>query len=148
MLAWRRESPEHEREYRELQRLAILAARINELGDAGAPPAMAELIAAADGETAPTKPPRSREPTSRHLKPWWWPAAAAMVAVVVLGLGLARWVAPGGPLLGVQQFVADQSGAMTTTLRDSSVVRLAPGSRLRLAASSDRVSSSASARAT
>ena len=137
VLAWRAESPDHEREYRELQRLAILAARINQLGDAGAPPSMAELTEA-DELAGATRPLRNRQRALQYSKRWWWLAGAAMAAAVIIGLGTTLWVTSSRPLLGVQEFVADQSGATTTTLRDGSVVRLAPGSRLRLVASSDR----------
>ena len=51
---------------------------------------------------------------------------------MVLSVAISE-VRPGpGAELGAEQFIADQSGSTTVNLRDGSVVRLAPGSRMRL----------------
>src|SRR5688572_17449158 len=73
VLAWRRESPEHDREYRELQRLAILAARLNELGDVGVPPSMAELTGIADRFAPPSALLRRGQASASGMTArWWW----------------------------------------------------------------------------
>jgi len=71
----------------------------------------------------------------------WWGTSAAAVAVAVLAF-LALWSRPGpapapGGLLGfgVDEFVTGSQDVATVQLRDGTVVRLAPGSRLRLTGS-------------
>jgi transmembrane sensor len=131
VLAWRRESAENERAYREL----------------------AEVLAATDawGQSIETRPPSpfklihliasrrsaDRAPVEPSGQRWRWrlwfggmaAAAALLVYVDVVQVGLP--IAARGELKA-DEFVTGASETATVTLRDGTVVRLAPQSRLRL----------------
>lgn len=133
---WRRRSPRNERHYQEFVRLWSLT----EGGDSslvpGPRPSAREIVeeAADASRSSPAPlpadlPPRGRSPG------WSWAArAAAVVVLLVGGFLLSRlWPEEPAPLaLGADEFVTGASETATVSLRDGTVVRLAPDSRLLL----------------
>ncbi len=126
MQAWRRESSRNEAKYQDLVRVLALAGRVREAVDAGPAPTLAQLRARSEEVPLEIQKRIRARPERRPVWRRRWVAAAA--AIVVLGVAISE-VRPGP---GAEQFIADQSGSTTVNLRDGSVVRLAPGSRMRL----------------
>ena len=129
LAAWRSESPEHERRYRELERLLGAARSLRVEAPRSAPPSAAAIIARAGASRARREPPAPRRWRAAAVRaaPWGLAAAAALVAVV-LGARLAtRDVAAEHA-----EVVTGTAELATVTLRDGSVIRLAPMSRLGL----------------
>ena len=132
--AWRRESPENEREFRRLERLVRAAASMRPELRAATAPSAADLIERmrAPGmgglERTDVAGPRGRS------HPWriaivTTAAAAALVAAATVGRISAS---DGGSLLAPAEIVTGPSELATVQLGDGSVVRLAPLSRLRV----------------
>lgn len=143
--AWRKASAENERHYQRFIELWKLV----EGGDdvvVGPPPAVADIVGrdAAVGPEVVRLSPRSRTaPKALRSRTWrrrWITAAAA-----VMILAPAAWtlktllIRPqAAPLaLGADEFVTGSSQIATVGLRDGSVVRLAPSSRLQLSGTAE-----------
>lgn len=133
LLKWRRASPENEFYYREFVRTWELAAG----GDAplapGPPPTVEEVVRAA---TAPVGSAAWAPGTHRETD-WrsWFLRGSVAAALVLFGFALSRFAPGGGSSprgFGANEIVTGMSETATVTLRDGTVVRLAPRSRLRL----------------
>ena len=77
--------------------------------------------------------PAIDSPPVKRLSWRWLPRVAVAAGLTVLGFGLAQlrdWRSP-ETSFGPQEFVTGRSETATVTLRDGSVVRLGPSSRLR-----------------
>jgi transmembrane sensor len=153
--ALRHASPENERYYRDF----VALWELTEGGDdivLGPPPTVADITAgtaAADPEADPEvvrlSPPSRRARGTAHTRPWsrrWKVPAAAAAAIVVLSFGtwamaalLTRATpAPVAQAQGADEFVTGIAETATVGLRDGSVIRLAPSSRLVLSGDMDR----------
>jgi transmembrane sensor len=154
LAAWRAASPENERYYRDVLALWDLA----EGGDDMAirpPPTIGDIMAGrravdpgADREVVrlSSPPPRARGVARgrRSWSRWWQVPAASAAATAVLGLGI--WVLAtlliqpaAAPLAqGADEFVTGSAETATLGLRDGSVIRLGPSSRLLLSGTVDR----------
>jgi ferric-dicitrate binding protein FerR (iron transport regulator) len=123
---WRRASYQNELEYRELALLVRWSARIPELIEVPARPFAAELL---------RRRGRDVTPIARHrgARAGRWLAAAAGVAVFVGAyLYASRAAPPATSAFGVREIVTSASETSTLELRDGTVIRLAPSSRLRV----------------
>jgi len=139
--AWIDESPEHERQYRELADVLDAAALSRKLSES-TPPSPLKLIHEAETMA------RAQRTSARSRRPWWrqglgswprWSVAAAAVLVLSLALGRAMTdpVAT-TPHFEAEEFATGVADAATVTLRDGTVVRLGPQSRLRVLAGEGR----------
>lgn len=133
--AWRLERAEHAEVYERLRhRLSMLRYFYEELEPGPAPDAQ-DLIWRAELRRRPA--PATSSTRFRR----WTARAAATAAVLAAGFALAE-LRPGegpGEAFGVEAFVTGEGETVTLTLRDGSVVRLAPHSRLWVAAADGRV---------
>jgi len=120
---WRRESPDNERRCQELADVWALRALDEPLRPLPPVPPAADIIAEAERRRSEAIPLASRRPAWR--RPVWWAAAAA--AVIVVGMGLARWREGAG-----LEYATGPGQTRTVVLAEGSVVRLGPGSRLRV----------------
>ena len=133
--AWRRESPENEREFRRLERLVRAATSMRAELRAAAPPSAAELIERmrAPGMTGLERTdvagPHGRSNDRWRIAIVTTAAAAALVAAATVGRISAS---DAGSLLAPAEIVTGPSELATVQLGDGSVVRLAPSSRLRV----------------
>ena len=122
---WRGEAPENDRRF--LQVAGILGAMTDLEGERHRPePPPVGLITGTRRLSAQPRPNRS---AVRRF------GALAVAAAAVLAVGAVVWRtrAPAGPpVFGAEQFVTGPAETATIQLRDSTVVRLAPKSRLRL----------------
>jgi ferric-dicitrate binding protein FerR (iron transport regulator) len=117
---WRRESPEHERQFQRTMRL-LEATRSMFSAPVSVPdrPAAAAVISRARS--------RDRLSFAPHLVRWApWGVAAAAVLVAALNIAGAGEPVPSPPT----EVVTGASELATVTLGDGTVVRLAPSSRL------------------
>lgn len=119
---WRRASPDNERRYQDLARVWSLGSLERPLGPVPPAPRASDLMAEAERRRTEAIPLASRRLLRRRVVGW-----AAAAAVVVAGVGLARWRA--GTVL---EYAAGAASPRTVALADGSVVRLGPGSRLRV----------------
>jgi transmembrane sensor len=120
LLAWRRSSPDHERQVAQLERLLVGVEGLRGELRMARPPTAADLLHRARGPA-----PKSE---SRRWRWIAWPAAAAAVGVAVAsGWHLARQTEGGSHGAEIVTGVAEMT---TVELRDGSVVRLGPASRL------------------
>jgi transmembrane sensor len=127
--AWRRAAPEHERRYRHVERIAHAAQALRDDLHANEPPTVAALLQRRWRVDAPA--PR-RGPTVRR-----W-AGVAAAAAVLLAAVVGRYLgAPRASALSEAEIVTGTSELATIQLRDGSVIRLAPRSRLRLGSRAD-----------
>ena len=121
---WRRESQEHELAYQHVVRL-VAAARAIQPSPAAIParPSAASIIARAAGAR--------RAPAAGAGYARWvpWALAAAAILVAALNLTLARRTGDVAPA----EVVTGATELATVKLRDGTVVRLAPSSRLLVA---------------
>jgi len=137
---WRRESAENERRYRELAAVLAAATRAEKTGQS-VPPSPLKLIHQAESMDAVVGPvAQRRSPGWRSIlaaRPRWAVAAAAML---VLAFAVARHQTPSPPVIGfeIEEFATGAAEAATVTLRDGTVVRLGPQSRLRLTSGKGR----------
>jgi len=120
---WRRASLANEKHYRELARIWS-DAPLARVGPAPRPrPAVQELLEAA-----------TRGTSRRAARVRWLRRGLAMTAMILLGVGVARWGLRGrlGRPFGTTEMVTDMAEMVTVSLRDGSTVRLGEESRLRL----------------
>jgi transmembrane sensor len=137
--AWRLESDENERHYRELAEVLAAATRTDQKTESR-PPSPLKLIHQAESVSG------ARGRVVRHGSPRWlrgWsqrPRWAVAAAVLVLTLAVGRHYAPGTTAVGFEseEFVTGAAEAATVTLRDGTVVRLGPRSRLRVTSGQGR----------
>jgi transmembrane sensor len=127
LTAWRRERPEHEARYAQLARLVAAARALGAPGAAVPRPSAEEILRRV--ATAP-----ARRVSVRRWLPWAVAAAATIVAVA----SLARRGTLVAPAWGAAEVSTGAGELATVQLQDGSVVRLAPSSRLRVAAGNDR----------
>jgi len=124
---WRRASYENEIEYRELALLVRWSARIPELIEVPARPMAAELLRRRGSGATPIR----RQGFARAAR--WLAAAAAATVLVGAYLYGSRAAPPATAAFGVREIVTSASETSTLELRDGTVIRLAPSSRLRVA---------------
>lgn len=138
--AWRQEAAENERRYRELAAILAAATRADLTADA-TPPSALKLIHQAVSLESPAAAPVDGRALPGRRRPELWAVAVAAVAAMAL-LVVAPWGSePSGPLgveFEVEEFATGPAEAATVTLRDGTVVRLGPQSRLRLKAGHGR----------
>ncbi len=130
--AWRGLSPANERHYRELRLILDAARRGYRLVATEPPPALDVLEAAARRKLGPSR----RLLKGRRLG---WGLGLAAVTLLAVGLG---WVVRGGGpgSFGIVELTTGASETTTVSLNDGTVVRVAPGSKLRFGrGSEDRV---------
>jgi transmembrane sensor len=127
LLAWRRASPEHERRYTELARLLEVTHLLRSELRATTPPTAAEVLHRA--RAAAPGPPTRR----RTWLGWSGAAAAGLVLAFVAGSRLLNRNAGDSGA----EIVTGVSEMTTVQLRDGSVVRLGPASRLVIGARPD-----------
>ena len=120
---WRRASPDNERLYQELAEVWSLSAPAESRAQVPPPPSAADIIAKAERRRALAVPLASRR--LRSMRPWGWVAAAAAMLAVGVGLTQRRSAA-------VREFATGPTQTRTVALSDGSVVRLGPGSQLRI----------------
>jgi transmembrane sensor len=127
LAAWRSASPVHEERYRQHERLAGAARLLRRELRVSAAPTAAELLRrGARTHAAPVVPHRSR---------WVW--ATAVAAAVVAAAVLGRVVGSRSGTIAHAEIVTGTSELATVQLRDGSVIRLAPMSRLQLSGRAD-----------
>jgi transmembrane sensor len=134
--AWRHRSAANEQHCRELERLLELAVHAHAGWSKRDPPSGTELarlwLARADPARAAQLPDSTRKgplsvrrPYRRHLLPW--------AAALALAFGLHwLWPGPRPESFDVEELVTGPLETATLSLRDGTVVRLAPASRLRI----------------
>jgi ferric-dicitrate binding protein FerR (iron transport regulator) len=120
---WRRAAPQHERRYRQIERIAHAAQALRGDLHANVPPTVAALLQRSWRTHAPT--------TQRSVSSRWWRGAAA-AAVLLVAAGGYYLSAPRASTLSQAEIVTGTAELATIQLRDGSVIRLAPRSRLRL----------------
>jgi len=124
---WRRQSPGHEGEYQSLARILAAATELPHIVRASDPPRISEVVAARHDRLSAAR--------SRWVGRSVWLAGAA-AALILLALGVSRLVQSRdgdlAPLFGGEEFVTSSTETATVGLRDGTVVRLAPNSRLHL----------------
>jgi transmembrane sensor len=130
---WRRSAPENEVRYAELARLWAVTGAAEPAAIASVSPSAAELLGGARRGAA-TQGTAAARRRSRGIA-----VALAAAALIVLALGITwpRSGAPEGDLFAASEFTTGPAERVTATLRDGSVVRLAPNSRLRVVASAE-----------
>jgi len=132
--AWRAASPENERHYQDLAAISRLAPLLSKGREADPPPSAVELMERASALTEAALARQGRG--GRRLR--WWHAGAAAAAVAAIAT-VAWWFVPRRtPTLGPDEVVTGPNETTTVALRDGSVVRLAPNSKLRIQASAAR----------
>ena len=122
--AWRGASAENDRRFRELAEVWRLCAPVESKLEVPPPPLAAAIVEAAEQRRVRIVPLASRR--LRRVPGWQW-AAAAAVLVIGVGLGWGRWRSA-----GMQEYATGPTQTRTASLADGSVVRLGPGSRLRV----------------
>jgi len=132
--AWRRSSPENEAAWQQLAGLLSLTTKSYSPPDAGDPPDGPTLIRRTEARPllGPVIAPESAERTSRWKRRWM--VVAGLAAALLLSVGTYRLTRQPGSTLsfGADEFVTGHADVATVHLRDGSVVRLAPRSKLRL----------------
>jgi ferric-dicitrate binding protein FerR (iron transport regulator) len=125
---WRESSPANEAEYQQLRWLVHEGRTLPFSVRAGRPPTAAELLL--QGQSA--RRPRLRlilgSSGARIVL-----RAAAVIGALLAGTQLGRHASDGSEQFGAREFVTSLSETATVELRDGSVVRLGPASRLRVA---------------
>jgi ferric-dicitrate binding protein FerR (iron transport regulator) len=132
LLRWRQTSPENEEHYRAMARVWALAEVAEPKALSSSPPDAAAIIARAE-ESDGAQPARYRAGGTLTR---WTTRAAVAAALLIAGFGVAELRRDGAPddQYGAQEFVTGADETATVGLRDGSVVRLAPHSRLRISA--------------
>jgi transmembrane sensor len=134
--AWRAESRANEARFEELMQLLSLARRADAGRSVPSPPDTDTIIGEHRRRSVRPLWRRASGPALLRRRPHVAVAAAAGL-VVAAGLAMSVWPlrtpsnsAP--PTFGVEQFLSEETQPATVGLRDGSVVRLAPASRLRV----------------
>jgi transmembrane sensor len=131
--AWLAASPDHARHFRDIVSVLVLTADADDRLDFGPPPSTQDVLTRS----------RSRTPAARSGRTWrGMLLAAATIAFVAVGLSQAQRLWPGSSATSARAaFASDEfvteTEAATVGLRDGSVVRLAPDTRLRVHARQD-----------
>ncbi len=125
--AWRRASPENERHYHATVRILGAARELRDALPEYQPPTAAEVLAQGSA---------SRDGARGSRRRAVWVLAAAAVVLLAVGLAVPRRLHRESGAQGAQVVTGARELA-TVQLRDGSVVRLAPSSRLRLADTDD-----------
>lgn len=118
----------------ETARILALAERLPDLIGPLAPPALEEVLARVSAPVV-DEAGGAGGARNRNSRPWtWWLLAAAAVFLVVLPPALLVYRSRGHEDLafGAESFSTGASQTADLTLRDGTVVKLAPRSRLRL----------------
>lgn len=126
---WRRESAENEAHYQQCAELLSLATQADAAQPRRVPPPAEHFVERAAERSAEEA---QRHPTQRHYSWIRRLAAAAVLAGVALGISHQLAEAPLDLGFGVDEFVTGATETATVSLRDGTVVRLAPSSRLRI----------------
>jgi transmembrane sensor len=126
---WRRASPEHEVEYRELSRLVELSARLPELVQVPAQPSVAELLGKRGAGTGVISLGRW---LSRRGGAWLVAAAAAVVLLGTILHSRSPGARAAASPIGIREVVTSAGETATLELQDGTVIRLAPSGRLRV----------------
>jgi transmembrane sensor len=124
--AWREADPRNEEEFQRIQRLWTLTGGLADFTVGVEPPRAKSILSAASfAEIAP----RTRSSTARRLasKGSWMIAASLAVG---LGIGILTSIYAWKGEFGPQVVVTGAGEAVTVTLEDGTLVRLAPNSRL------------------
>jgi ferric-dicitrate binding protein FerR (iron transport regulator) len=131
---WRAEAPSNEERYETIVRIWAATAR-EDIADAPPRPSASSIIQAAGERGLITSPglPLWRKPSS-----WMRLAGSVALAASFVGGLLAAGLRPDRPLFEANEIKTEPGGRMTLSLNDGSVVRLAPGSSLRLEASATK----------
>jgi transmembrane sensor len=140
LLEWRRASPENEEQYRELERLLSLVSDGYGLGQEGPGPAPdgAELLARAgidvpDFEARIERRAAGGRRASGLLRRAWLAGGAVAAGLVAFMLLHGPATEPVESLsFGADEFQTGLNDVATISLRDGTVIRLAPRSRLRV----------------
>jgi len=142
MLEWRRLSPENEAYAQNLSRLLALTSLAygGSHGDVGPPPDAAELVRAAESTPGASRGvpggcvrgPDSGRRLLRRLGGLSAAAAALAAILMIRAGGQVSSRVEDLPGFGVEEFITGPTDVTTVQLRDGTVVRLAPESRLRL----------------
>lgn len=130
LLTWRQQSGANERYYQDFVETWTMTAGADDVIGIGSPPSANAIIRRADIETIDS--PFAHQRTRRPAR---WGARIAAAAAVVL-LSVSVWqLRQNTPLdlgFGAEEFVTGAGQTATVALRDGTVIRLAPESRLRL----------------
>lgn len=132
--AWRRKASGNEERYQNLGAILELAARADASRHHGEIPRAETIVARASLETGR----RAGHAVQRNSRRWLFGGLAA-AAVVILALGITQMI-PSTPAaeFGPEEFVTGALESATVSLRDGTVVRLAPNSRLVILSNTDR----------
>lgn len=135
--AWRRSSPENERDFQEFTRVHALAVRAEAALEPGKAPSAAALIQRAEVRGVQEKD--ARLGLSRRWSTWLR-RSAGVAAAVAIGFALSelRRSPAGETEFTAEEFVADVTAPATVLLSDGTLVRLAPRARLRFAPQRER----------
>lgn len=153
--AWRERSLENDAVYRELSRLLVHARELEGSIDPGAAPAVADLIRRAtppspsaatvtpisSARRAASRKAAARIPSVRRLRAArWLRRGAAAAALIAFGLALGEFLPRDSAslTLGPEVVSTGPDEMATVELRDGSVIRVAPASRLEISGSLDR----------
>lgn len=124
---WRSQAPENEEKFRDFSKIWRALPTVRESSEVAPAPTARSLIDRAGVRALPRDPSRARGRRARELAMGAVAAAALIVAAVAV-----RYAARHGSGFGTDEFVTGPSGVSTVTLRDGSVVRLGPRTRLRV----------------
>lgn len=118
---WRVAHPDNEAEYQSLVRTWEIAGELRRSGLATPPPQVADFVRRPEPERLAMVPSPGRRT--------WWPglAAASLLLGLAVGASLARMV---GVELDAETTVTGAGELATVTMRDGTLVRLGPNSRL------------------
>jgi len=140
LAAWRDAAPENERHYQVMQALWHASAQPDRHEPLGDVPTIAHLV-------REERRGRRRVPGpggdvghewSTQLRSHWLPSVVTIAAALVIGVLAFRGArAPAPVTASSAEFVTDTAETATARLDDGSVVRLAPGSRLRFVHAAD-----------
>lgn len=126
--AWRRASPENERQYQDTIRLLEAGRELGSDPNSPGRPTAAEIIARSASR---------RRPTAARWTPWAIAAAASIIAAVAIR-STAGTEGDAIPGWGATEVITGAAELATVELGEGSVVRLAPSSRLRVIAGRER----------
>lgn len=123
--AWRHAAAQHERRYRQLEQIREAAHALESDLHASVPPTVGALLQRRWQAPAPAR--------RKALLPRW-AAIAAAAAALLIAVKVGRDIGLATSTASPAEIVTGTSELATVQLRDGSVIRLAPHSRLRLGA--------------